>query len=96
VPNPPHTVSQPCSTLHGDASQRPVTDSAGTMLIDVASSAPAPAESVAFTENEKAPDAFGVPETELPDTASGGGRAPTLIDQEYGGVPPEAVNGMAG
>lgn len=51
------------------------------MLMELATSAAAPAESTAFTEKEKGPDAFGVPEIELPETASGGGRAPWLIDQ---------------
>jgi hypothetical protein len=52
------------------------------MAMDFATSAATPAESTALTENEKGPDAFGVPEEiELPDTARGGGRAPELIDQ---------------
>jgi len=66
------------------------------MVTDFATSARAPAESTAFTENEKGPAAFGVPEIELPEIASGVGRAPELIDQVYGGVPPEAVNATAG
>ena len=51
------------------------------MVIDWATSAATPAESTAFTEKEKGPAAFGVPEIELPDTARGGGSAPELIDQ---------------
>ena len=96
MPNPPQNASQACSTEQGDASQRPVTDSAGTMVADFATSAATPAESTAFTEKENEPAAFGVPETELPDIASGGGKAPPLIDHVYGGVPPEAVNATAG
>ncbi len=41
--------------------------------------------------NEKGPEAVGVPETELPVTASPPG-APELIAQLYGGLPPEAAN----
>ena len=97
MPNPPQKASQPCSTEHGVASQRPLTESAGTMVMELATSAAAPAESTALTENEKGPAALGVPEEiELPDTARGGGSAPALIDHAYGGVPPEAVKEMAG
>ena len=85
-------MTQPTSTLqavvHG-----PVTAKRAAIPIDFVTPAALPPESSTLTVNEKAPVVVGVPDTVLPDTPSPGGSAPLLIDQWYGGVPPEAPKG---
>ena len=88
-PKCPHTVTHPTSTLQLVA-QGPLTARRAAIAIDLVTPAAFPAESSTLTVNEKLPLVVGLPDTVFPDTPSPGGSPPPLIDQWYGGVPPDA------
>jgi hypothetical protein len=65
-------------------------------VIDFPTPALPPPESVTWTVNEKGPAMDGVPETELDDRVSPTGSEPALIDQLYGGRPPDTPSATTG